>query len=309
MGSALRVLRSWWRWFFALIGPAIFLAIILRIDLAQLIAEVYVVDAWKVLVSGILAIVVILIKGIRWYELVIVYGLSIKMLLAIRINYEGAFWGGVTPGKLGEFIKAKRTKDATGSDLFGGVMVCSIDKIFDLLAVGLVTIVSGFVVAPTGLEKISVEKLGGIQNYSGILFAVVIVGVGMLLVFACRARARLSQIFETLARYCSVRGIYILLISIASLFVYVYAVYVIAYPVLPEVSFSQVTFFVAITMLAGALPVSIGNIGTRDVVAIGILGMWGVDSEAAVAVSLMMMFLYIVATLGSWIIYKVYSIR
>ena len=304
MNSRLRLTGSQARWFIALIGPAIFLAIIVQIDLSELAAQVYAVDVWTVLYSGILAVVVILVKGVRWYALAVVYGVSIRARPAIVINYEGAFWGGITPGKLGEFIKAKRMKDATGIDLFDGVMLCSLDKLFDFLAVGVITVISGSIVAPEVLGEIGAAGIGRIFDHSTIMLVVSIGVIVVILVSVLRVRTRLTQIIKTLGQYSGVSGIYIFFISIVSLFVYVYAVYVIVSPVLPAVSLSQVTFFVMLTMMAGALPVSIGNIGTRDVVAIGVLGMWGVEVEGAIAVSLMMMFLYLVATLGSWAIYR-----
>jgi len=305
VNSRLQLIGSQARWLMALIGPIAFAVIIARIDLHQLTVQMRSVDLWAILFSGVLVVAIILVKGIRWHALAIVYGFPIKRRTAIVINSEGMFWGGITPGKLGEFIRANRMKNVAGTSLFDGLMLCSLDRLFDFLAVAAVAVLSGSMIAPAFLKNLGAASIDSILDYFPIILVVLMVVLGILLVCVIYMRARLTQIVKTLRSYFGSNGLFIFLISCASLFIYISAVYVIASPILPAVSFSQVAFFVSLTMMAGALPVSIGNIGTRDVVAIGVLGLWGINAEVAIAVSLLMMFLFVVATLGSWGIYKV----
>jgi glycosyltransferase 2 family protein len=297
------------RWLLSLLGPALLIFILNSIDLDQLLFELQLVDGWTMLYSGILAILVILVKGIRWHALVTAYGITIKLRSSILINFEGAFWGGITPGRLGEFVKAKRMQEVTGSQLFDGVILCSLDKLFDLLAVVSMLLISGFIVAPEFLVSLATASVESIFDHSTMILCVSIFALVISIVVARYIRARLVQISSSLRRYSGVRGLYIFLISSLSLVVYISAVYVIASPILPGISFLKVAFFVVLTMIAGALPISIGNIGPRDLIAIAILGFWGFDREVAIAVSFLMVFLYLIATLGSWAICKMDTIE
>ena len=99
-----------------------------------------VVGAWREISWGVglafigLMPVVIACKFFRWHILLGLAGYRPSPLQSLFIYNQGNFWGLVSPGKLGEFVRCTRLKDELGCPLLRGAGLIVLDRLFDLFS-------------------------------------------------------------------------------------------------------------------------------------------------------------------------------
>ena len=126
--------------YFRLIGIILFAYIIYRIDFGQLAAVFGGINFSYYSVSIIFLAVWFLIRTFKWKRLV--DGLAkTERLEIISIMAKSVFLGVVTPGKLGEFWRAKYLARKSQISFGGAFYTAFMDRLSDLLILGLVSLV------------------------------------------------------------------------------------------------------------------------------------------------------------------------
>ena len=100
--------------FIRLAGPLLFLLILSRIDLGHTAAALRTVRAQFLLAAAILYPLLILLKSWRWRLLLRQRGVSYSLVPAFAVYNSAPAAGYVTPGRLGELVKALYLRKAEG---------------------------------------------------------------------------------------------------------------------------------------------------------------------------------------------------
>lgn len=262
------------KWFtiFRFLGIVLFVIVIANTDLKELWKWLKSVDGWMIFYAAGLQLVMLFIKCSRWFALN-------ENRMAVKGIYQrfGEFLeayalGAVTPGRMGELMKAGHAKGRTGVISTGLLVVA--ERGLDLslfflmaglsLALGHFSILSPFV----GYVLITVATIGIILAFSILIFPSIVKIVGWLMV-----KIRIIPPENPLI-FVPRKPITMVLFSVFSVLSNLTAFlsfYFIALAVLLKLGFMKISGSVALAGVINTIPVTIMGIGTRDVTLLYVL--------------------------------------
>lgn len=286
----------WRAWLPRLLGLALLPAILTRLDLGRVRQALQTADVALVALAIVGTVPLILVKTVRWQALLRGQSIRLGLWPAFLAYFGSLFIGLLTPGRLGEFVKAGHVAQDCGVPLpvaFASVLV---DRLFDLYA--LLMVGSAAVFALTSGATAALTLAG--------LVAVFVVPLALFLNDAAFRRLqgwgmRLGKIGERLlAEEGAVAGLRAglcrlsrgRLLAAAALTAVAYGLffgqcYLLALALGLRIGFGTVSVAVALGSLVALLPVSIAGLGTREAATIAYLRQAGMAGEAAVAFSLL----------------------
>lgn len=295
------------RWLVRLIGVAIFLVLLARLDISQLQQILGRTDALGVTLAIALVIPFFALKSWRWQILLQRAGIDISLGQSLWLYFVGLFAGYATPGQVGEAVKAvylARSGYAVGPAL----ATIALDRILDmLLLVGL---------AVPGVLLVG-ETLGMDRSLTLVALALALVALMIgLWIITSPARLKplarllaslplrtrkLSAIFETREGVRSLefgavaRSWSLWLLTMAAYVVHYVRFYILllalhvgAAP--PALAFVATLALVSVVAL---IPVTVMGVGTRDGVLVLAAGGLGISYEEAVGFSLLILITYL----------------
>lgn len=289
------------------------LAILLwQADLSHLVGQIQGAKWIIVAIAFLLNCPHILMKSQRWLLLLSAEGIRYRWWKAYLAYYGSIFIGLLTPGRLGEFIKALHvSKDCNVSTrrAFTSVLV---DRLFDLYSLALV---GGLALVALGMGSATV------------LTATLLATVGVLLIPAAllwnrttfrylqSAGMRLGKVGRGLLGddgwvteiHDGLRQLTLPYLLVCALFTGIaYAIfygqtYLLGLSLGLDAPFLTISFAVALGSLVTLVPISISGLGTREAAVVAYLGANGVPAQAALGFSLLVFAVFYVggAVIGS----------
>jgi uncharacterized protein (TIRG00374 family) len=287
------------RWLLRLFGLALFIFVLTRVDLAA---------TWMALSKGrwgffflavLFFVVNIGVKTGRWRVLLSGQGIDLPFAGLFAAYLGSSYIGLVTPGRVGEFVKAFYVKNA-GHSLNHSLVSALVDRALDLVVLLVWGYLGVYLYARTFGRAILFLNL--LAMGSAIVLGVLWWRVGWrrrlvaamfdyLLPERFRASARLEvDEFVRECRRLSGRTLLAALsLSVGSWLVYFGIVYLLALTLDIRIDFFLLSLFFAITSLLTLLPVSVSGIGTRDAALVYLFGTVGLAAEEALAISLLVL--------------------
>ncbi len=267
-------LRQWASLALKLIGVAVFIWILQRIDLPAVWAIVSQADVPLLLLSFALLLFSYLLKTLRWHALVLGAGAKPTLLESWKLYTIGIFLGNVTPSNIGELGKIPYLRKH-GLQLHTATIVIGLDRIFDMLIMGVMAAVS----------------IGILYDWfwTGLVAAILLPFA--LLLWMLRKRIGAVRLFFTdlgfLPRILSKESILELLV----LSVAVWATYFVWTSLLARalgivVPLPELIAAITLAAAVALLPIAPAGLGTRDAAYLGFLVPLGVASEQSLAFSL-----------------------
>jgi glycosyltransferase 2 family protein len=253
------------------------------------------------LVALVLNLPLIALKTCRWRLLLGAAGISLPWMTAARAYAAGIFIGCLTPGRMGEFIKAAYVAQSSGEATGKALPSVVIDRLYDLyflLVLGLI-----------GLFHYSlVDDKASLLTFAllaGLLFALPVLISTPRLGHWLRqspAIARLKASWRetlleihgqlaTLTTATLVRGFGL---TACAFLVFFFQCQLGAWGVGVKLPFSDLVLVMSITNFLTFLPVSISGIGVRDASLIILLARFGIGQTQAVAFSLAILVIFYV---------------
>ncbi len=268
-----------------------------------------------VLLSIGLIVLFVAVKSGRWRAILQTYGINLSLGQAWRIYAIGLGAGQFTPGQAGDVIKAWYLK-AMGYPLSAALLSTVVDRLFDVVMLGLLT-----------LEGVIIFW----QSMSGNLPIVIALIVGSAIALVALGirpvRERLWQIVMSrlnkgkaadeaapAAEVLHHRRAFAIacLLTVASFAVSITRVWLMCAAVNLYFDPLQIIGINALTTAAALIPISVGGIGTRDLLLIGLFGILkpGINAtEYAVAVSTLILLLNISNTVVGYAVWFRYPAR
>ena len=285
-------------WVFRLLGLGLLAVLLVRADLGQLSTTLQGANPLLVLAAVGLIPPLIFVKTVRWQGILRSQSVQFRIWPAYMAYFGSLFVGFLTPGRLGEFVKALHVSEACGVSAARAFASVLADRLFDLYlllivgGVALLALTSGagalatvaLIVAPmvilpavimvderafAWVKKMRAPKVGRIRA-----------PLTALIGWAVEVRGELQRLDRRR------------LFTAGSLTVLAYLVffgqcYLLALALDLGIGFIQVSYVIALGSLVTLLPVSISGLGTREAVSIAYLGTLGVSTEAALGFSLL----------------------
>jgi hypothetical protein len=285
------------RWVFRLIGLAVFVLILAKIDLKEALAVLAKTNIWFVILSIVLQGVALLVTTYRWQLIMRRLDIHIPYIDSVQHQLIGTAAAVVTPGQIGEFVKVLYHKKY-GYPYSTSLASVIVDRLFDLLML-------------LSFGGIALATLIGIPTPYTILLTCLGVAVVISALLLSRWKDRgAPRVAALLARLSPVKyrqivlddterltrrlgefsPLFLLSCALLSVFNYallVYRIYVLVLALHIQVPFLYFAMVVPLMRLVGLLPISISGIGTREVTVIYLLNKVGVPAEASLVLSLL----------------------
>ncbi len=292
--------------YFALIGIGLFLYILYSIG-PSVIAE-NLAKADPFLFAAAIALIgpPVLLKG--WKQQIIVAALGRKFSLAqnTKIWLAGFFWGSITPGKAGDFLRAAYLRSSANLQLGRGLAATAVERVFDLLFL--------FFAALIGLAFFSLQYSAASGLIPLLLVLLALFALGLVVLANKRLTAfilrpffnfllpfKAKQKFKTAFHefYDAVRAlarkretvVVLVFLTAASWLLAILQFYFVALSLRLPVSFEFVAAIMPAILLIEILPISFAGIGTRDAAAIFFLSFAGIGAGQAVSFTITIFFM------------------
>lgn len=235
-------------------------------------------------------------KALRWQHLLQAQRIQYGLRNAYLAYFGSMFIGLLTPGRLGEFVKAVHVTQDCGMPLTYAMSSVFSDRLFDLYLLLIVGGAAMLDLAPGGIAMPALLGSSMLVTIPVILFLDdSLFGYVQRATWLDRWRttkigwigARVSEM-RTGMRALSWRGmLWASILTILAYGVFFGQCYLLAQALQISASFAEVSFAVAIGSLITLVPISISGLGTREAVMIAYLGTLGISAEQALGFSLL----------------------
>jgi uncharacterized protein (TIRG00374 family) len=293
-------------WAPRLLGLLLLVVLLARLELDLVWNAIQGADMGLVAVSVLAVMPLILIKTIRWRGILRAQDVQFPTWPAFLSYFGSLFVGFLTPGRLGEFVKALHVSRDCGvstAQAFSGVLV---DRLFDLYAL--------LAVGSAALLSLAAADLGNsLLVVVGVLFLFTVPvllflderAFGMMQALGQRMGRLGRRVFREEGWLWEMRnGIRRLklgglaagaVLTALAYTLYFGQCYLLALALALPVGFVRISFAVALGSLVTLLPISISGLGTREAAIIAYLGTVGVAEESALTFSLLVFVTFYIA--------------
>jgi uncharacterized protein (TIRG00374 family) len=297
------------RWFLSagwlrLAGLALLVFLIARLDLDRIYEVIRTADPWLIGLSMLGIIPLILIKTIRWQGLLRAQAIRLATWPALLAYFGSLFIGFLTPGRLGEFIKAMHVSRDCNVPLAQAFSSVLADRLFDLYALLLVGSAALLSLALNGQEVLVLVALVLVMTLPLVFFLHEVTFTWMQRVglrFGALGRKLfgeggiLPEVRAGLLQLTWARFLTAVILTVVAYGVFFGQCYLLARALNLPVGFGPVTFAVALGSLITLVPISISGLGTREAAMIAYLDSAGVQAESAISFSLLVFVTFYVA--------------
>ena len=232
-------------------------------------------------------IIVLLIKSIRWKDLLRQQQINYSIRLAILAYFSSYAVGVISPGRLGELVKVYNVRQDTGTGLIPAFRTTVGDRLFDLAFLYLFGIAGG-------LQYLGFISWGNPASLiASALFLIMLLFVFRVLFRWLGSSGRLkNNLLISFINDCLImltgkhswRGW--LLTALAYVFFFL-TTWFLFLSLEINMGIVETAYIISIVGLVLLLPVSVAGFGTREASLVLLLSLYSVDSEAAISFSIL----------------------
>jgi uncharacterized protein (TIRG00374 family) len=283
------------------------------LDLRVVFSIIVDADPVPLLLSLVMVVPFVLLKAMRWKYLLRMQGFDYDFGNCTLAYLSSMYLGLVTPGRIGDFVKVLYLKKDGGIPISKGLSSVVVDRLFDLLILlcmaftgvialalswNILLIILFFLLLFVLILFIFTNELAG-RTIMNILYKVILPKKSKE-----SAGVRFSAFYDGINQLKNVRIVFPLILSVLSYSFFFAQCYLIAGSLGISISLLNVAFCISTANLISLLPISVSGIGTRDATLISIFSVLNLSKEAALAFSIMFLFISNIATcligLAAW---------
>ena len=292
----------WMAFGWRLIGVVLLVAVLWRVGARQLVDVLWNANPFALVAGAMLATVVLLLRSLRWKILCSGLDIHLSWREAIRLYLVGTFVASITPGRIGDLVKAYYVRDRRPEGgLAAGIATVVYDRFLDLGQI-----------AALGLG--AVVLLPRVPPQAGPLLVVLALTAFIAgTVWRPTREGLLARpLYWALRRLPGSRDVQlptppasnVLLaqaLTSASIAGFAGASIVLARGLSINASAWSLTVLSALGALVGLVPVTVLGIGTRDALYVAAAPFLGETGEALLALSLLLLGMYVLNSVTGWV--------
>jgi uncharacterized protein (TIRG00374 family) len=282
-----------------LVGLALFIFILSKVNLRQVWAILQTANLWLCLAGFASLLFMTFLKGVRWSALLKMQGHSYSVWNCFLIYMGSLFWGNVTPGRAGDFMKVLYLKEDLGIPVGAGMTSVVVDRIFDLYLL-LVLGSLGILLYPLGFNPQLVRL---VWIFFGFLVLVSFLAfnrrIGEILIKAVfqrvlgpslkeKANQAFGEFHEGMEAFFNFKLFLPALLSLISYLVFFEGSSWMAQAIGLHINFFFLAFTLSVVNIVSLF--SFLGMGTRDGALILLFGLIGLSQAQALAYSLLILF-------------------
>tara|TARA_Y100000310_G_scaffold202413_1_gene202570 strand:+ start:7190 stop:8128 length:939 start_codon:yes stop_codon:yes gene_type:complete len=226
-----------------------------------------------------------LFKSLRWNNIIKIYKKKLTLSESNSITLISLAFGIVTPGRVGEFIKAKYLRDFIKLNYVSAFSTVLIDKAFDLITVVIV-----------GLLGVTLLRfqIPFSEILVSILILILLILITQLLLFENSVKLILKiipkMIVQKLKNFNFSRKIYLKALGYSFLIWSTYiieSIFIFKALNISNIPVSGIMVVVSLMALGSLIPISFGGIGVRELIASSFLLILGITPEISVTFAIL----------------------
>jgi len=274
--------------------------IVYGIGLDKIWAVLRPIDPRRLLVFPVLIVFVLWIRGLRWVYLIRAIGLEYSLWRAMLVTAIGYFGAAITPGKVGDAIRAYYMYRDTGENFGECFVTVVVDRLMDLIVVMILGLLSVFVFSYVYIKLPAIWIIvGSVPVIFGVTYLMLhkelmtkLLKPVIRALAPPRYREELEQNFD---RFYDSLGKYVVewrrtLVALFMTIVYWGSVFALGYASTWVLDMNVSLYYVVLVMplitLVELIPISISGLGTRDAAAIYFFALVGASSAQSVGFAL-----------------------
>lgn len=298
-----------------LVGIMIFLWIIYKLDLNEVLSVARTIRWDVVLLSLAIGFAAVYVKSLKWKKIIDYSSLNYSTWNSFVAWMVGFTVGMITPGRIGDFYRVVYLKNENKRPWGLCFATVFLDRLLDIIIMLLIA-GAGVLYLVSGHDVPFGRQLGiiiGVLLVLGIVFMLVFrEGLVRMIIRPLFYRlvpekyqksmkinySEFFSIFNLMAKNPA-RLVYLFVIGLMGWFMAILQAYVLALALNLDVSYVFILSIVPLLNIVELLPISFSGIGTRDAAMIFFMSLVSIKKEAAVAFSLMILItIYILALPG-----------
>ena len=285
-----------WKWVSRALGPIILVAILFRLDFSDTIESIAQAKIIPLVLAYLILLPAIFLRSLRWRFLLISQEINLSYWESFSVYAFSIFVGTLTPGRIGEFIKALYLKQK-GNSFGASFFSVFFDRVLDVFIL--------LIFACGALFSFDLYRIEPSLTIVFILFGIVLTstvlwfftrGYGfkislqfLRIIMPQRIEDRVLKGFQDFCEglWKIKPGIFVMAIAL-SIFAWIvnyYAIYLCGGALGFDITFLQMSCIAAVCALVTLVPISVMGIGTRDAALILMLGKYGISEGCSVAFS------------------------
>lgn len=287
------------RKYYYIIGIIILIVILRRIDFHKVFIYYSKLNLTHFGLISLIILPTIFFKAYRWMYLLRLQGINYSITNSFLAYLGGIFAGIITPGRVGEAIKAMYLKTDKDVPFSEGMVSVILDRLFDLCLIVILVCLGFWFFLNFKTSKFSIP----ITLFSSLLLFVpfvllnkiVLEKVAKIIYEVTISRIDKSILDSQFKNFLSIikrimaRRVYVaFILTIFSALCYFWQCYLLARLMSLDISFITVVFFISTTTLLSLLPITIFGFGTREASLIYCFSFVGLNAESAVSYSFLL---------------------
>lgn len=288
------------KWLFQLIGILLFVLILWKLNLRIVFSILANTQPIVLLLALSLSIPFVLLKVVRWRYLLRMQAIDYDFKNSLLAYLGSMYLGLVTPGRIGDFAKVLHLKSDKRVPLSEGFSSVFVDRLFDLLIVVSMACAGGLAFALS--RNILVVIFVFLLLFLAIVFVLLNARIGKPLIsvlfravlprkYGDAAEVRFATFYNGIEQFKNLKIVYPLFLSLLGYSIFFVQCYLIAVSLNIQITFLNVAFCISTANMVSLIPISISGIGTRDATVISIFSVLNLSKEAALAFSIMFLFI------------------
>lgn len=287
-----------------LIGIIILCFIVSKIDLLKLLSIFADFNIFLFVIAVSLNIPLIFLKSVRWNMLLREQSIQYNLKDSLLVYMSGIYTGNVTPGRLGDFIKAFYLKSDKNISLARSISSVLVDRLFDmylLMILGIIgtwhlgifeilSAVSVGLLAIIFLSPFILLKKKWIRNILGLFYNVVVIKK-----FKGDIHEKFEDFYSGINQLLTPKLFLTICLTCFSYTIFFSQCYLIIIAMDIHIDFVTISLITAISNLIAFLPVSVAGLGTRDAILIYLFSLIGLDPEQAVSYAFLVFIVFFVS--------------
>lgn len=255
-----------------LVGILILIYVISKVGLDNLVDTFRIIKWDYIFLSILVGVLIVILQAWKWDLIIKRQGINLPFLYILKVQLISVFYGNITPGRIGSFIKVAYLKEKTNKELGKCISSVTLERFYDLFIVALFAFLGSIV---------ALEFFSGIFWEFLIIFIISLVGLVLSInkrakeffislafkflvpkKFKDRTRDAFNSFHDSLLKPSQ-----ILMPIIATLIVWIgiyLQIYVVALALSLDVPVIKFMFVSAIGTMVSLIPITVGGIGTTE---------------------------------------------
>ena len=287
-----------------MLGLLLLAFLLWRIDVTRLAAVLRQARPSLLLAAVLLNLPQIAVKALRWRGLLKAHDIQYGARNSLLSYFGSIFIGLLTPGRLGEFVKALHVKEDCGVSTARALSSVLVDRLFDLYAL---LLFGGAALLSTAHSRSGVWML--VESAAVLVLPLFVLLNNRAFEWCRRLAIRIgkwtaklvreeSWLMELRAYLKSLNGRSVasaVILTAIAYFLFFTQCYLLALSLDLGVGPLPVSFAVALGSLVTLIPISISGLGTREAAVMAYLGTAGVAAEKGLGYSLLVFVTFYIA--------------